>query len=276
MTWSGACRTSTPCSCLKADKRSNLVKVLKHSTKSSDDLLQYYKSMIRPVIEYACQVWQSNLIQDQRNRLEAIQKRALQWTINFSATSILHRHRQLQTRFAVASVLQQDQPTEWLCLHRLLPFERRTETVVKLRHSDKLPGVRYMQNCAFLETIHLVLSKQLSDTIMTLYLSLKNRVVSEEFWSALVSFVCRLFLYNFEAAMGCLCVRARPVTQHEMKSPVRSTFSGRLHWRLASFCVKTSATAAHPKAMYESPKICKNHLVNHLGLPSKSVKETPK
>jgi hypothetical protein len=43
----------------------------------SDDLLLYYKSVIRPVLEYACPVWQSGLTADQRDRLESIQRRAL-------------------------------------------------------------------------------------------------------------------------------------------------------------------------------------------------------
>jgi hypothetical protein len=39
----------------------------------SDDLLLYYKSVIRPVLECACPVWQSDLTADQLDRLESIQ-----------------------------------------------------------------------------------------------------------------------------------------------------------------------------------------------------------
>jgi Domain of unknown function (DUF1891) len=40
--------------CLKATTRLHFLKVLKRSTASSDDLVHYYKSTIRPVIESAC------------------------------------------------------------------------------------------------------------------------------------------------------------------------------------------------------------------------------
>ena len=63
--------------CLKANKRLHFLKLLKRSRMSSEDLLQYYKSVIRPVIEYACPLWQSGLTNLQRNQLEAIKKRAL-------------------------------------------------------------------------------------------------------------------------------------------------------------------------------------------------------
>jgi hypothetical protein len=38
---------------------------------TSDDLLLYYTSVVRPVLEYACLVWQSGLTADQRDRLES-------------------------------------------------------------------------------------------------------------------------------------------------------------------------------------------------------------
>ena len=43
-----------------------------------DDLLRIYLSVIRPVVEYACQVWHTCLPDYLSNDLEAVQKRALQ------------------------------------------------------------------------------------------------------------------------------------------------------------------------------------------------------
>jgi hypothetical protein len=63
--------------CNKANKRLHYLKLLKRCSASVDDLLQYYKSVIRPTIEYACPVWQSGLTNDQRERLESLQRRAL-------------------------------------------------------------------------------------------------------------------------------------------------------------------------------------------------------
>jgi Domain of unknown function (DUF1891) len=61
----------------KANKRLHFLKLLKRSSVTVDDLLQYYKSVIRPTIEYACPVWQSGLTIEQRDLLESIQRRAL-------------------------------------------------------------------------------------------------------------------------------------------------------------------------------------------------------
>jgi len=44
---------------------------------TSDDLLYYYKTVIRPVTEYACAVWHSSITAEQRDQLEAIQRRAV-------------------------------------------------------------------------------------------------------------------------------------------------------------------------------------------------------
>ena len=63
--------------CAKAGTRLHFLKLLKRSSVTFDDLLQYYKAIIRPVIEYACPVWQSGLTVEQRGRLESIQRRAL-------------------------------------------------------------------------------------------------------------------------------------------------------------------------------------------------------
>jgi hypothetical protein len=47
--------------CNKANKRLYYLKLLKRCLVSAEDLLHYYKSVIRPTIEYACPVWQSGL-----------------------------------------------------------------------------------------------------------------------------------------------------------------------------------------------------------------------
>jgi hypothetical protein len=59
--------------CLKA----SFLKLLKRSSMSSDDLIHYFKSIVRPVLEYACPVWQLSITTDQCNQPELIQKRAL-------------------------------------------------------------------------------------------------------------------------------------------------------------------------------------------------------
>jgi len=63
-------------------KRLHYLKLLKRCSVSDDDLLHYYKSVIRPTIKYACPVWQSGLTSDQRDRLESLQRRALKLMSN--------------------------------------------------------------------------------------------------------------------------------------------------------------------------------------------------
>ncbi len=50
---------------------------LKRSEVSKGDLLKVYLTVVRPVLEYACQVWHNNLQQYLCNELESVQKRAL-------------------------------------------------------------------------------------------------------------------------------------------------------------------------------------------------------
>jgi len=42
-----------------------------------DDLMHFYESYIRPVLEYACAVWHSSLTIEQSKRIENIQRRAV-------------------------------------------------------------------------------------------------------------------------------------------------------------------------------------------------------
>ena len=48
-----------------------------YSGLSRDDLLVYYKIMVRPIIEYACPVWHAGLTSGKGDLLEQIQKRAI-------------------------------------------------------------------------------------------------------------------------------------------------------------------------------------------------------
>ena len=57
--------------CSKLNKRLYFLKQLKQAGMSTGDLLCFYKSVIRPVAEYACHVWHSSLTVEQSNRIEA-------------------------------------------------------------------------------------------------------------------------------------------------------------------------------------------------------------
>jgi len=61
----------------KASKRLYMLYQLKRSGINQHDLLRIYISVIRPVVEYACPVWHTNLPKYLSDNIELIQKRAL-------------------------------------------------------------------------------------------------------------------------------------------------------------------------------------------------------
>ena len=133
---------------LKASTRLHFLKLLKRSGMSSADLVHYYKSIVRPILEYACPVWQSSITANQRNQLESVQKRAL---YIISGSDPLANYQQLCEQFNIDTVSfrldllarkffnKMCQTND--CLHRLLPSERCGETISKLRRHDALPGI---------------------------------------------------------------------------------------------------------------------------------------
>jgi len=61
----------------KVASRLHFLKQLKRCGASTEDLICFYSSVIRPVLEYACPVWHSGLTTGQIDKLESLQKRAL-------------------------------------------------------------------------------------------------------------------------------------------------------------------------------------------------------
>ena len=60
----------------KASKRLYMLRLLKRANVSIDTLITVYTTIIRPVVEYACQVWHYNIQQYLSEEIEKIQKRA--------------------------------------------------------------------------------------------------------------------------------------------------------------------------------------------------------
>jgi len=61
----------------KRASRLYFLKQLKRAGAGTDDLLCFYCSVIRPVLEYACPVWHSSLTAALSRALESLQKRAM-------------------------------------------------------------------------------------------------------------------------------------------------------------------------------------------------------
>ena len=125
--------------CAKASIRLHLLKILKRCSLNSDDLLYFYTTVIRPILEYACPAWHNSLTNEQSRQIESVQKRAL--SIIFGHTwghydqlcsdkqilTLHNRRTELSKSFFNQSVLDKKS-----CLHYLLPLPR-TGFVDKLR-----------------------------------------------------------------------------------------------------------------------------------------------
>ncbi len=64
----------------KAGKRVYMLYQLKRAGIGQHDLVTIYVSVIRPVLEYACPVWHTNLNDQLTESIETVQKRALKGT----------------------------------------------------------------------------------------------------------------------------------------------------------------------------------------------------
>jgi hypothetical protein len=106
-----------------------LLKHLKRSGVDLDDVLHFYYSVVRPVLEYACPAWHTGLTRDKSDRLEAVQKRSLSIIFNMSVSknyeefcssngieTLAERRDNLCRRFFLKCVANENS-----CLHYLLP-----------------------------------------------------------------------------------------------------------------------------------------------------------
>jgi len=123
--------------CSKASSRLYFLKLLKRSSVSRDDLMHFYVSYIRPVLEYACAAWHASITIEQSKRIETIQRRAVLIItgqsdyLNYCKMnnfSTLHDRRELLCKSFFNAMLNTDN-----CLHYLLPSPRCSEAVTKLR-----------------------------------------------------------------------------------------------------------------------------------------------
>jgi len=128
--------------CSKAASRLHFLKLLARSGARNEDLVYFYSSIVRPILEYACPVWHSSLTVAQSDALEAIQKRAMRivfQSMDYVTACILanidalsSRREQLTMKFFNRCVLNPDS-----CIHYLLPEKRAPEIINKLRKSSQ-------------------------------------------------------------------------------------------------------------------------------------------
>ena len=134
--------------CAKASTRIYFLKQLKRSGMSCEDLLHFYITIIRPVLEYACPAWHTLLTVEQTKRLESIQKRVLyiiygkvdyyEFCERCGLLSLFERRDLLSRQFF------QSIRDESSCLNYLLPRLPPNSRNVNLRNPRlfKIPTVR--------------------------------------------------------------------------------------------------------------------------------------
>ena len=63
--------------CSKAASRLYFLRLLKRSGISQSDIVCFYISVIRSILEYACPAWHNSLTAEQIGNIESVQKRAI-------------------------------------------------------------------------------------------------------------------------------------------------------------------------------------------------------
>ena len=124
----------------------NYVKQLKRAGVPYAQLLHFYLTVIRPVLEYAAPVWHHLITKAHTEQIEAVQRRAIRIIYSYTCDmlyinalyiadipSLVDRREQL-SRVLFKSILQ---PSS--CLFHTLPPARDLATVTRLRAASKFP-----------------------------------------------------------------------------------------------------------------------------------------
>jgi hypothetical protein len=146
--------------CSKAASRLYFLKQLKRAGLQSHDLLYFYITCIRPILEYACIIWHHGLTAAQSDRLESLQKRALRIIYSFTPDSSYHALMEEANlvslhdrRIEQGRTFFHHMCNPHSCLHYLLPPKRNAQLLNKLRNANKypLPLVKTKRYCSYLQ-----------------------------------------------------------------------------------------------------------------------------
>ncbi len=132
----------------KCSSRLYLLLLLRRANVPTNDIIRIYISMIRSVLEYACQVWHTSLTCGQSDKLEAIQRRVLRITYPdhsyAKALKLSELPRLSDRREELSKALFTDLLDPSHQLHRLLPPPRPNP--YDLRHLNKHPRITSRNN----------------------------------------------------------------------------------------------------------------------------------
>ena len=130
-----------------ASNRLYFLKQLRPAGLSSDHLLQYYKTVICPIVEYACPLWHSSISAEQCRSLESIQRRALRIIapvitpykdacLEFNIQTLNDRRHFISKKF----YFQHSHPNGFLYLH--LPNRQSNPIKATLRNAKQIPSFK--------------------------------------------------------------------------------------------------------------------------------------
>ena len=132
----------------KAGKRWNMLYQLKRAAISQSDLVTVYISVARPVLEYACPVWNTNLQQYLSDNIESIQKRALRCIFPGASYNEILCNVGLQTLkdrcYCICKQYFNNMKAHTHKLHHLLPDEIHVN--YEMRQSNLYPSPRTRTN----------------------------------------------------------------------------------------------------------------------------------
>ena len=130
--------------CKKTATRLYFLKQLKHAKVNPKDMLLFYKTCIRPVLEYACPVFHNALPQYLSNNLERLQKRALRIiypdlsyaeALVAAGITSLYERRQVLSKTLFDQIMQDPSHK----LHDLLPPRNESTYCTRSRGYFELP-----------------------------------------------------------------------------------------------------------------------------------------
>jgi len=130
----------------KAGKRLWFMKQLRKAGVIQDDLMYYYQSVVRPVLEYACPCWHLSLTKEQTKQLEDVQRRALQIIFGNIQYDEVRRTHNIPTlaerrldlcRTFFQRIIRDRSNVLWY----LLPARRDSELTARLRCARQYPTI---------------------------------------------------------------------------------------------------------------------------------------
>jgi len=149
----------------KAASRLYFLKHLKRAGAGTGDLLCFYNTIVRPVLEYASPVWHSSLTAAQSESLESLQKRAMRIIhpyLDYSRSLMIVEADTLEDRRErlARGCFRRNVINESSCLYYLLkPNERLQDIISRLRSSQTFEHYFTRTEIFFLKIFHSVFSK---------------------------------------------------------------------------------------------------------------------